>query len=297
MEVGAGKFTYEVAEGWGKLPQGWKWGQIASVATDSQDRVYLYTRTDHPVMVFDRDGVFLKSWGEGMLKEAHGIRLDAQDNMYLVDRVSHVVMKFTAAGQKVFELGNRDQPSDTGYTEENPTVLRAAEPFNVPTDVALSGSGDFYVSDGYRNARIHKFSSDGTLLFSWGEPGAGPGQFNLPHGVWEAQSRVYVADRANDRIQVFTPRGEHLETWPGFLRPNYIFIDHDDIMYVTELPGRVSILDLNGTVLARMGDPKQPAPDPGKFVAPHGIWADSHGDLYVSEVLQGQRIQKFIRKR
>ena len=175
-------------------------------------------------------------------------------------------------------------------------MLRAGRPFHHPTDIALSASGDFYVSDGYRNCRVHKYSSDGTLLFSWGEPGNGPGQFNLPHSVWEAKGKVYVADRENNRIQVFTPNAEHLETWDGFLQPCDIYVDENDLMHVAELQGRVTLVGLDGTVVARLGGPDQRVAEPGKFVAPHGIWADQHKDFYVSEVLQAQRIQKFIRK-
>lgn len=297
MSLGSGEFTYEVAEGWGKLPQGWEWGQISSVAVDSQDRVYVYTRTAHPLMIFDRDGKFLRSWGEDVLKDAHGITIDAQGNMYYVDRETQVAMKYTADGKKVWEAGNRGKPSDTGYTSENRTVLRAAGPFHHPTDIAVSSTGDVYVSDGYRNARVHKFTPDGKLLFSWGEPGAGPGQFNLPHSVWEAKGLVYVADRQNNRIQVFTPGGNYRDTWPGFIQPCKIFVDANDIMYVAELQGRISIVDLKGKLLARWGSPEERVAEPGKFIGPHGIWADRHGDVYVSEVLNGQRIQKFVRKR
>ncbi|MFH1140531.1 MAG: peptidyl-alpha-hydroxyglycine alpha-amidating lyase family protein [Chloroflexota bacterium] len=303
MEFGSGDFRYELAEGWGQLPSGWQWGQIAAVAVDSQDRVYVYTRTNHPMMIFDRSGNFIRSWGETILpKDPHGLCLDAQNNMFLVDREGQVVMKFTADGKKVFELGTRDKPSDTGYTQENRTVLRAAGPFHHPTDIALSSTGDFYVSDGYRNARVHKFSPDGKLLFSWGEPGTGPGQFRLVHGIWEAKGRVYVADRQNNRIQIFTPEGRYLDKWDGFLQPMKIFVDAHDIMYVPELEGRISILDLKGKVLARWGSPDDRKAEPGKFVCPHGIWADKHGDFYVSEVQAsgapaiGQRIQKFVRK-
>jgi DNA-binding beta-propeller fold protein YncE len=296
ISVGNDSFTYEVAEGWGELPEGYEWGQIGAVSVDGQDRVHLFTRTDHPLMIFDRDGHFEKSTGEGIIKDAHGLCLDAEGNRFMVDRAAQVAMKFTADGQKLFELGNRDQPSDTGYTEENRTVLRAAGPFHHPTDVALSASGDFYVSDGYRNARVHKFSADGTFLFSWGEPGTGPGQFRLVHSVWEARGRVYVADRENNRIQVFTPQGEYLEMWTDFLQPCDIYVDDNEIMYVAELQGRVTLLSLDGTVLTRIGNPEQRTAEPGKFVGPHGIWADQHGDFYVSEVLTGQRVQKFIRK-
>lgn len=296
ITLGSGSFTYEVDATWGKLPEGFRWGQIASVAVDAHDCVYIYTRTEHPLMVFDADGNFLRSWGEGLFVDPHGICLDEEGNLFLVDREAQVAMKFTADGRKVFELGTRGQPSDTGYTAETRRVLRAAGPFHHPTDIALSATGEFYVSDGYRNARVHKFAPDGTLLFSWGEPGDGPGQFHLPHSVWEAKGRVYVADRQNNRIQVFTPEGHFLDAWPGFLQPCDIFVDANDIMYVAELQGRVSILTLEGTPIARFGSPEERSPEPGRFVAPHGIWADRHGNFYVSEVLQGQRVQKFIRR-
>ena len=296
IEVGSSTHRYEVAEGWGELPVAFKWGQIGAVAVDSQDQVHLYTRTDHPVMVFDRNGKFLSTWGEDVLGDAHGMCIDAQDNMFFVDRAAHLVLKFTHDRKKVLEMGSRDVPSDTGYTEENRTVLRAAGPFNWPTDVALSASGDIYVSDGYRNSRIHKFAPDGTLLLSWGEPGTGPGQFNLVHSVWETGGKVYVADRENHRIQIFTPEGDYLDEWGGFLQPADLFVDDDGIMYVAELQGRVAILNLEGTVLARFGNPDARKPEPGLFVGPHGVWVDSHGDLYVCEVFDGQRIQKFVRK-
>ena len=295
MAVSGGKFTYEVVPGWGRLPQGWEWGQVSSVAVDSQDRVYVYTRTAHPLMVFDRDGNLLESRGENIFKDAHGICLDAKGNIFTVDRQSQVAMKFSPDGHQLLEVGNRDQPSDTGYTDENRRVIRSAGPFHHPTDVALSASGDFYVSDGYRNARVHKFSAQGQLLLSWGKPGTGPGQFNLPHSVWEASNgRVYVADRENNRLQVFTPQGEHLETWDDFLRPCKIFVDGADIMYVAELGLRVTICSLDGTILARLGGDQGTAP--GQFLAPHGVWVDSHGDMYVSEVLEGARVQKFARR-
>ena len=296
MVIGGGRFTYEVAEGWGKLPSGYEWGQVGAVAVDSQDRVYSFNRSAHPMMVFDRDGNLLSNWGESEIVNAHGICIGKDDSLYLVDRDAHVVMKCTLEGKVLFTMGNRGQPSDTGFTDDSPGVKQAAGPFNLPTDIAIGASGDLYVSDGYRNARVHKFSAEGNLLFSWGEPGTtGPGQFNLPHSVWEASNgRVYVADRENDRLQVFTPDGGHLATWDGFTRPTKLFVDGDDILYVAELMGRVSICSLDGTVLARLGGEGSENPD--LFGAPHGVWTDSRGDLYVAEVLGSARLQKLVRK-
>ena len=294
IEVGSRK--YEFVEGWGALPNGWDWGQAAAVGVDSQDRVHVLARTEHPYTVFDRSGELLSAWGYGLLEDPHGIYIDSEDNVFVVDREPGIVYKFTNDGKHLLTLGHKGQESDTGYDAEARSVAHAGPPFNWPTDVCLSPGGEIYVSDGYRNCRVHKYAADGTLLFSWGEPGEGDGQFRLVHSVWEHNGRTYVADRANNRIQVFTPDGEYLDTWPGFLLPCKIFVDQDDIMYVAELGGRVSILNLEGEVIGRMGGGNR-AGDPGDLVAPHGIWTDSQGDMYVSEVLKSAKLQKFARVR
>ena len=181
--------------------------------------------------------------------------------------------------------------------------IKGGPPFNRPTGVAIAPSGDLYVTDGYGNAKVHRFSADGSLIQSWGEPGIGPGQFNLPHDVWVApDERVFVADRENDRIQIFGPTGMFLDQWTHLQRPTGLCI-RDGLIYVSELwwvpgarsfrlgkiekdmPGRVSVLDLSGKVLARFGYQGERTA-PGNFIAPHGVCADSHGDLYVSEVTQ-----------
>ena len=294
---GTGSYQYDVAEGWGKLPEGYSWGQIGGLAVDSKDQIYVCTRTEHPVLIFDRHGKFLRSWGEGIFLDPHGIGFDKDDSVYYVDREPCVILKYNVKGEKVWETGPRGRPSDTGFTKENKTALRAGGPFNHPTDIAFSPNGDFYVSDGDRNACVHKFNADGKLLFSWGEPGDGPGQFNRPHSVWEADGRVFVADRDNNRIQIFTPAGKYLDSWRDFVQPAKVYVDPKGIMYVAELKGRVSILDLSGKLLARWGDPANRSLDVGMFAAPHSIWADSHGDVYVGEVFKAKRVQKFVRKR
>jgi len=290
-----GEREYRLVAGWGQLPQGWAWGQVGGVAVDSQDRVHAFTRGSHPYMIFDRSGKLVDHWGEGVFEDAHGICITPDDTAYFVDRDPQVVLKFSRDGRHRLTLGKRHEHADTGYTAENPTVEHAGPPFHHPTDVSVSPAGEIYVSDGYRNCRVHKYAPDGTLLMSWGEPGDGPGQFVLPHSVWEHKGRVYVADRGNNRIQVFNTEGGHLATWPGFLQPCKIYIDGQDVMYVAELGDRVSVLDLDGKVLARWGGER--SHEPGLFWGPHGIWADSAGDVYVAEVLEGQRVQKFARQR
>ena len=295
ITIDAGERQYELVEEWGQLPPGWRWGQVGDVAVDSRDRVHVFTRTDHPYMIFDRSGRLDWSWGTEIFMDAHGICIAPDDSVYLVDRNPQLVFKFTNEGRHLLTLGKRDKPSDTGYTQESPTVRYAGPPFHHPTNVGLSPNGDFYVSDGYRNCRVHKYSADGTLLFSWGEPGDGPGQLQLVHGVWEHKGRVYVCDRQNNRIQIFTPQGEYVDIWPGFLQPCKIYVDNNDVMYVAELGARVSILDLQGNLLGRWGGER--THEPGQFWGPHGIATDSEGSIYVSEVLEGARLQKFARKR
>jgi hypothetical protein len=270
---------YEVLEGWGKLPRGWVYTQVAGVTVDSEDRVLILCRGEHPIIVFSREGEFIESWGEGIFANAHGAYIDAEDNFYCVDNGDHTVRKFARDGELIFTLGTKNKPAPPG------------KPFNKPTDVAKAPNGDLYVSDGYGNSSVHHFTPDGELLGSWGEPGTGPGQFNLPHGIWADDKRISVADRQNNRVQIFTPEGEYIEEW-SLLRPTDIYIDNRGRVYVAELTHRVSILNKRGEVLARLGGEKSFAP--GKFVAPHCLWKDSRGALYVGEVLDGQRIQKFI---
>ncbi|HEY3116504.1 MAG TPA: hypothetical protein VGK54_07175 [Chloroflexota bacterium] len=294
IRIDQGERTYELVEGWGELKPGWTWGLVGDVAVDSHDIVHVFVRSSNPpYRTFDRSGKLLGSWGYGIFEDSHGICIAPDDSIYLTDRGPQLVMKFTNDGRHLMTLGDRNKHSDTGWTEESPTVKYPGGPFHHPTNVGISANGDFYVSDGYRNCRVHKYTADGILIFSWGEPGQGDGQFNLVHHVIEHKGKVYVCDRANNRIQVFTPKGEWLETRDGFDRPCKIYIDKEDVMYIAELGARVSITDLAGNFLWRWGG--EPSHDPGKFTAPHGIYLDSQGGMYVAEVLQGARLQKFER--
>lgn len=308
MIVGEGRFRYEVATGWGQLPAGWSYRDVTAIAVDSQDNVFVFTRSPHPVIVFDRDGHFLGSWGEGVFRRAHGITITAGDVVWCTDDQDHTVRKFSADGTLLQTIGTQNQPSDTGYIPAAGanallTIKRGAGPFNRPTRLAMAPSGDLYVSDGYGNARVHRFSGDGAFIQSWGEPGDAPGQFNLPHSVWvHSDGRVFVSDRENDRVQIFGPSGEFLGAWTGIPRAADVWIDRDDNVYVGELeltagqpnmagrimtetrPSKVSVRDLSGNVLATWGGPDVFAPD--SFSSAHSVCVDSHGDLYVGEVAE-----------
>jgi sugar lactone lactonase YvrE len=289
--------------------------------------VYVFNRSEHPVIVYDKDGRFLSSWGEGVFTRPHGITIH-DDVVYCADDTDHTVRAFTLEGTLKWSLGTLNQPSDTGYSPEGRSNLlsikRGGGPFNRPTRLAVAPSGDLYVSDGYGNARVHRFSSSGELIQSWGEPGTEPGQFNLPHSVWvHSDGRVFVCDRENDRVQIFSPTGEVLEIWTNVTRPGDLLIDASGNVFLgemawntdeTHMDGRpfdeprsaqVSVRDLSGNLLERWGgsDPCAAA----SFASPHGMCMDSEGSLYVSEVThtalsrsgrwhpQCHALQKFVR--
>ena len=150
------------------------------------------------------------------------------------------------------------------------------------------------MADGYGNSRVHRYSPEGRLVRSWGAHGSGPGEFDLPHGIWvDAQQRVWVTEKQGHRLQRFTLEGEHIDTWSGFSKPNAVWVGRDGVSYFAEQNHRVSILSPDGALLNRWGE--ENTEQPGQFIAPHGLWVDSHGDLYVAEVLQGKRLQKFVR--
>lgn len=296
-------FRYDVDSRWDKFPAAGPDGEAVAVACDSRDRVYVFLRGPRPVLVFDRDGTFLHSWGAGVFVRPHGIFIGPDDTVYCTDDFDHTVRAFSPTGELKLTLGVRGQPSDTGATSiDYRTIRHSGPPFHFPTNMALGPTGDIFVADGYGNARIHRFSAEGRLLRSWGEPGSGPGQFLVPHGIAVDQAgTVYVADRENSRVQLFSSDGAYQGEWTDVARPCQIFIDQRGVCYIAELGfqagrwpgwgpadpgatgGRVSIVDRNGKVLARWGGGKNPCAA-GDFCAPHGIWTDSRGDLYVAEV-------------
>jgi sugar lactone lactonase YvrE len=267
----------------------WSWKTLvySGVACDSQDRVYIIRRTHLPaILVFDSEGNFLRSFGEDLFAVPHGIWMSSDDILYCTDIGNHTVTKLSLEGEVLMTLGTKGKPGNPG------------EPFNKPTRAVESPSGDIFVSDGYGQHRVHKFASDGTLLLSWGSKGKGPGQFALPHSVWvdraHPRPRVYVADRMNGRIEIFDYEGKFLDQWIGLPYPNEIFIDHNSTIYVAESglgtgkpefvdSGRVTILNAEGKVQARL-----------RSRISHGIWVDSKGDIYVTNLVLG--ITKYVRK-
>jgi DNA-binding beta-propeller fold protein YncE len=277
---GNGDYKYEVVEGWGQIPQ---LGLVSGVACDSEDRVYVFNRSPQPAMlVFERDGTFLSSWGENLFKKPHGIWMGPDDTLYTTDTEDHTVRQFSCSGELLMTLGTVDQPGPSG------------QPFNQPTRAVRSQSGELYVSDGYGQSRVHRLTSDGDVIVSWGASGTGPGEFNLPHDVTvDKNDRVYILDRGNLRCQIFNANGEYLTEWGALRSPNDLFIDNDDVIHIAEGGQRITVMSLDGAIITRWGEN---GTAPGQFSdSPHGIWIDSHGALYVSEVISEKRFQKFAR--
>src|SRR5213082_235873 len=260
IEVGSGDFKYRIAEDWAKLPDGWSFKEVGAVGVDGKDNVYVFGRGEHPMMVFDREGNFLRSWGEGQYPRAHGVHMGPDDSIYLTDDGGHFVRKCRIEdGRVLLELGVPGEPAP----------YMSGEPFHRCTHTALSPQGDIYVSDGYGNARVHKYAPNGTVLRSWGEPGTDPGQFNIAHNICcDADGWVYVADRENHRVQVFDGNGKYETQWNNMHRPSGLFLERgaQPRFYVGEIGGgmpvnyempnvgpRISIYGPKGEMLARLG--------------------------------------------
>ncbi len=241
------------------MPVGWKFGRVSAVAQNSSNEVYVFHRGESadPILVFDSHGRYLHSWGKGMFGNAHAIRVDADDNVWITDNGDHQVMKFDPEGRLLMSLGVKGQPG----ADENT--------FNRPTDIAFAPNGDFYVSDGYGNSRVVKFSREGRYLISWGEPGTGPGQFNTPHSIGlDSKGLVYVSDRENNRIQVFRADGQFLKQWTHLGATQCLFITSDDELWIIThrnnienlaydtLAGRIMRIEIStGRILGSMESP------------------------------------------
>ncbi len=289
--VGSGKYTYEYVQDWAKLPPDMHFGTCSAVATDSQDRVYVFNRKDPPVLVFDRDGNYLDCWGIKNFGEPHGFNIK-DDVVYVTDRTDSVVLTYTLDGRPLQIIGKRGAHSDTGCEVPGELVPRSAGPFNYPTELVQAPSGDLYVTDGYRNARVHRFSADGRLIASWGEPGkTEPGHFHLPHSLLITDDgTIYVCDRENSRIQVFSADGTFLDMWTDIQKPSDISVDSDGVLYISQmetetLPRRMSVLDRKGNILASWVSRSA-----------HGLWVDAHGDIYAALTVH-QSVDKYIRVR
>ena len=285
---GSGDFQYTFEDGWAKLPTGMSFKECPGVAVDSRDNIHVLTRGDHPIIVLDREGNYIRSYGEGLFSSTrtHGLFIAYDDSVLVADDELHTIQKFNSEGDKLMEIGQRNQPAP----------LWSGQPFNRPTSAAIMPSnGDVYISDGYGNSRVHVYSGSGDYKFSWGEAGIDAGQFMTPHNIAiDSDDKVYVVDREAHRIQIFDARGNFITMWNNIHRPDAMVLWQDHI-YVGELNGtggpggrpglghRVTIYDLDGKRVSLFGAPEE-GEGTGQFIAPHGIAVDSKGDVYVGEV-------------
>ena len=263
-----------------QVPAGVTLGACTAVAENSRGEIFFFHRGEQPILVFDADGKFLRSFGDGLVGSSHGLRIDADDNVWATDIGNHQVFKFDPQGKLLLQLG-------TGKPGAGPTE------FNKPTDVAFGSGGEFYVTDGYGNTRVLKFSPSGGLVHQWGAAGKEPGQFDTPHAiVRDAKGRLIVGDRENQRIQIFDADGKLLDVWPGFY-PYGLAFDAKENLYVADgIANEVLRLDSAGKIVERFG---KKGSAPGEFDLPHMLAFDKAGNLFVTEIT-GKRVQKFVRK-
>jgi streptogramin lyase len=293
---------YKVVEGWPQKPPDAVWGAMASVTVDPSGNIWTFNRGNIPVQVYRPDGTLVKTWGTGgIFKNPHQIRFDKDGNLWAADNGYHTVRKFTADGQLLLTIGIKDQSG------EDQTHL------NQPTDMAITPTGEVFISDGYVNSRVVHYDRNGKFVKAWGKLGTGPGEFSLPHGIaLDSHGRLYVVDRNNARIQVFDQAGKYLTEWRNIITPWAIWITPNDDIYVCgSSPSRWRETPQTGVQMNGVPAKDQMiakfAPDgrvkaiwmfpvgvskPGELDWVHGIAVDAHGDLYLGDI-RGRRAQKF----
>jgi len=260
LRVGWGDLTYAVDPTWVRRRDDFVLGAVTSIASSPDGRMYVCHRREPTVLVLDASGSVTGSLGEGVVVDPHGVTVDSKGNVYVADRDRHVVAVFAADGRPLRELGTKDQAAPEA-------------PFNHPADIAVAADGTTFVADGYGNSRVHVFSADGRHLNSWGEPGRGPGQFRVPHGIAvDSRRRVYVADRENDRVQVFASDGKLLDIWDGFKGPTDVCVDGRGRVLVSDHVPTVTMLDAGGHVLVKIR----------AYHDTHGLCCDSAGNIFVA---------------
>ena len=273
--------------GWPHIPHPMSFKEATSVAVDSNDHVYVFNRGSWPLMIFDRDGHYIDTWGAGQFDRAHGIRIDSDDNLYMVDDLGHMVEKRKTDGTLLFRIGRKGQAAR----------WQEGEPFNRPTDIAIHPvTGELFVTDGYGNSRVHKFDPDGKHIKSWGKPGSLPGEFSLPHNLcFLGNDLLIVCDRENFRLQVFSLDGEFVKQIHAH-RPIAICTSVDDMhLYVAEagpppvqegvrgLGRKIIVFDHDFNVVTRFGN-EYGGEGLDQFLSPHGMAIDSSGSVYIAEV-------------
>jgi peptidylamidoglycolate lyase len=296
---------YDLVQNWPQLPQGYSLSQVTGVGIDKAQNIFLFHRTGrqwtepfpdsmisvNTILMLDRQtGKILNSWGANHFIMPHGLTVDKDDNVWVTDVALHQVFKFTHDGQLLMTLGQaRQAGTDSAH-------------FNLPTDVAVANDGSFYVSDGYGNSRVVKFSAEGRYLFAWGTRGDQPGEFHTPHGIdLDAAGNVYVADRENNRIQKFNANGKFISSWKNDRAEqlyslsvnkasNEVFaVDYLTQLKVKPLGSDIMQFDTSLHFISRFGRSGQYE---GPISRYHDIVIDNDGNIYVGDILNNN-IQKF----
>ena len=271
---------YHLVENWGQLPaSAGPWGPVTGVDVDAQDNVYVFRRAQTmPILVFDRSGKFLRGWGDGLFKTPHFLRIDPAGNVWVTDRGHLQAYKFDANGKLLMTLGKKDEPGDN----------TSHDAFNGMADVAVAKDGDIFIADGEGpNTRVVEFTSAGEFVKWWGGNGAAPGQFRMPHSIAiDTDGRIYVADRSNDRIQIFDASGGFLEQWTNFGTPWGLFVK-DGLLYCVDGSDKNVLLIANakdGKIIDRIEGLHNPT----------AVAVDSSGAIYIGEV-NGASVRKFVK--
>ena len=304
-----GDFAYRVNDTFIEWPDFLKDCVVPDGCCDKDDNFVFSVRSkEHPIVIFDKEGKFVRSIGANIFGRTHGIFVTQEGTILCADDGAHVIREMSFTGEILNTFGNLNQPCDNGFDKdiwihlkmrgELPvdlpfdggiecmeglkTIKKAGAPFNKPTKMVQGPSGDLYASDGYANASCHHFTRDGKLLKTWGGPGHEPGQFWLPHGVWvDRLERVWVADRENSRCQVFEPDGTLIADIEDLIwKPSMIWSDSDNI-YIGEVDGGITILDMELNIKAQLGYF-------GSQLVIHGICGDSKSNLYIQTLNLGR---------
>jgi hypothetical protein len=320
VRIGSGAHTYELDPNWGKLPPGMKYGFGCGIIVDGKDRIWVTSRSKNPaVAIFDRDGKLLETWSQDFADKigsttaqvadtAHCLYLSKEgrnEYIYWTENISTNkegpkfgarVYKTDLKGKVLYEIGREVKESST------------SQPFDWtnPTDVAVAANGDIYVVDGYGSQRVTRFDKNFKPLRTIGGKGKEDGKFNTCHGVWvntlKKEPEVYIADRHNDRLQVFDLELNHKRTLKGDVRNPCCFYQHKDMLFIPDLASRVTILDPDDKVLAQLGDGKEAdgktnkadnKTNPALFATPHALTVDSKGNFYLVEWVDFGRPRKF----
>ncbi len=299
--------SYEVDPAWPQKPKGYEWAAMPGIAVDKQDQVWIFTRSQPPIQVYTTAGKLVRAWGSDTIETAHHIKIDRDGNVWVADIGLHIVRKLTPLGEILLTIGTPGEPG------EDETHL------DKPTDMAISPTGDVFVSDGYGNNRVVHFDPTGRFVRAWGSLGTGPEQFSLPHAIaMDSAGRLYVADRNNVRVQVYSQQGKLLDSWSNVIVPWGFWVSDKDDIWVCggspmpwvedakypgaplNCPPKDQLLirfDTNGRARQLWTIPKgdDGNEQPGDVNWIHALALDSHGNIYVGDII-GERAQKFVRR-